>query len=219
MGKHRLLPRGAKLPLGLYLFIFWQCNPQQVLELFLWSCHLESTLKTVVWNPPSKRHFMRKSMDSGRWWLCERRKQRKILLTSETTGNLHTLLHSPATCTRHVHRGGGCGGAPHGTNWKKHRGSENGSAARNHPTRHKRPEEPTQPTNSRLNESGASFSHKFYSLMLHCYLKAKVKSPNVDRPMLETHQPYMKSVWQPSVRGKALYSDCGGPLKKLRLVF
>lgn len=97
----------------------------------------------VVWNPAWKRHLVRKSMNSGRWRLRLRRKCHQIILTLEMTGNLHTLLHSQATCTHRVHREDGYVDVPHGANWKKmHRGQENELAAQNHPTRHKRQEEP-----------------------------------------------------------------------------
>lgn len=60
-----------------------------------------------------------KSVNSGRRRLRLRRKCYQIILTLEMTGNLHTLLHSQATCIHRVHREDGYGDAPHGTNWKK----------------------------------------------------------------------------------------------------
>lgn len=160
MGKHRLFVRVAKLPLGVYLFaLTMQASIDfGTTPMTLWS-KVHSQRGSV--KPSIKEAFYEEKHDSEGWWLCKRRKQRKILLTSETTGNLHTLLHSLATCTLHVHRGGGCGSAPHGTNWKKHRGSENESVVKNHPTRQKRPEEPTRPT-AGMNESGVSVFHGFY---------------------------------------------------------
>lgn len=102
-------------------------------------------LKAVVWHPPANTHYRRKSMEVERGWLQKRRKQRKTILTLETMGNLRTLLHSLATCTHHVHRADGYGGAPRGANWKKtHRGSEKEPAARTTSQRNLQRPKPTR---------------------------------------------------------------------------
>lgn len=46
---------------------------------------------------------------------------KKTILTLETTGSLHILLHSLATCIHHVHRADGCVSAPRGINWRRER--------------------------------------------------------------------------------------------------
>lgn len=46
---------------------------------------------------------------------------KKTILTLETTGSLHILLHSLATCIRRVHRADGCVSAPRGINWRGER--------------------------------------------------------------------------------------------------
>lgn len=43
------------------------------------------------------------------------------ILTLETTGSLHILLHSLAICIRRVRRVDGCVSAPRGINWRRER--------------------------------------------------------------------------------------------------
>lgn len=157
----------------------------------------------VVWNPASKRHFMRKSMNSGRWWLRLRRKCYQIILTLEMTGNLHTLLHSQATCTHRVHTEDGYADAPHGTNWKKiHRGQENELAAQNHPTRHKRQEEPAHVAKMRTQTSSCFPLPEdlWITFAAHFTYKARAKFQNVNSPILEMLPSHLKSAQQSFVK-------------------
>ena len=180
---------------------------------------LESTLKIVVWNPPSKRHFMRKSMNSGSWWLCKTRKQHRIILTWETIGNLRIRLHSLATCIRRVHREDGCEDAPRGTNWKKtHRGQENELDAQDHRSRCKsKRSQPTWPKVD-ISQSVLSSSHGINWLTLHCALfQVRVKLWNISSPIWEIYCRAWKSAWEAIVRGKTPYSDGKGVFKGWKL--
>lgn len=51
---------------------------------------------------------------------------KRTILTLETTGSLHILLHSPAICIRRVRTAGGCVSAPRGINWRGERREKKG---------------------------------------------------------------------------------------------
>lgn len=142
----------------------------------------------VVWNPCMKKASRGgKSMNSGRWRLHLRRKCHQIIIsTLEMTGNLHTLLHSQATCTHRVHREDGYVDVPHGANWKKmHRGQENELAAQNHPTRHKRARGAPCRQNANTNQLVLSSSHGIYELLLqHTLLTKQELNFKMNSPVL-----------------------------------
>lgn len=89
-----------------------------------WACsksHWSEREFSVDFNGLCIRPTVSDSTQNFRACFLYNARAKKTVLTLETTGSLHILLHSLAICIHRVHTADGCVNAPRGINWRRER--------------------------------------------------------------------------------------------------